>query len=69
MSFFMQALIRRQPDPQGRRWLYVPYDQITDKIGPLSKGNPKTLGIVLVESRGPLRTTPKTPTEERNQMC
>jgi len=50
MSFFMQELIRRQPDPKGRRWLYVPYDQITDKIGPLSKGNPKTLGIVLVEN-------------------
>jgi deoxyribodipyrimidine photolyase-related protein len=50
MSFFMQELIKRQPDPKGRRWLYVPYDQITDKIGPLSKGNPKTLGIILVEN-------------------
>jgi (6-4)DNA photolyase len=50
MSFFMQELIKCQPDPQGRRWLYVPYDQITDRIGPLSRENPKILGIVLVEN-------------------
>ena len=50
MSFFMQELIKHQPDPQGRRWLYVPYDQITDRIGPLSRENPNNLGIVLVEN-------------------
>jgi (6-4)DNA photolyase len=50
MSFFMQELIKSQPDLQGRRWLYVPYDQITDRIGPLSRENPNNLGIVLVEN-------------------
>jgi deoxyribodipyrimidine photolyase-related protein len=50
MSFFLQELIKRQPDPRGRRWLYVPYDQITDRIGPLSRENPNQMGIVLVEN-------------------
>jgi deoxyribodipyrimidine photolyase-related protein len=35
---------------RSRRWLYVPYDQLTDAIGPLSREDPRTLGIVLVES-------------------
>ncbi len=46
----MQELMKSQPDPRGRRWLYVPYDQITDRIGPLSRENPNNLGIVLVEN-------------------
>jgi deoxyribodipyrimidine photolyase-related protein len=50
MSFFLQELIKCQPGPQGRRWIYVPYDQITDRIGPLSRENPNLLGIVLVEN-------------------
>ena len=50
MSFFMRQLFQSQPDPKGRSWLYVPYEQITEGIGPLSRENPKTLGIVLVEN-------------------
>jgi deoxyribodipyrimidine photolyase-related protein len=34
----------------GRRWIYVPYDQLSDQMGPLSRQAPETLGIVLVES-------------------
>ena len=34
----------------GRRWIYIPYDQVTDALGPLYKENPKNLGIVLVEN-------------------
>ncbi|MFM7298286.1 MAG: cryptochrome/photolyase family protein, partial [Planctomycetota bacterium] len=30
--------------------MYVPYDQLSDRIGPLAQGEPKELGIVLVES-------------------
>lgn len=41
-----------------RRWLYVPYDQLSDEIGPLSREDPKTLGIVLVESRAKGRRRP-----------
>jgi deoxyribodipyrimidine photolyase-related protein len=50
MSYFKQELVRRQVRPENRRWLFVPYDQLTDKIGPLSREDPKGLGIVLVEN-------------------
>lgn len=50
MSAFVRALTERQPDPAGRRWLYVPYDQLNDGIGPLAHEDPDELGIVLVES-------------------
>jgi len=46
----MQELVKHQPNPRGRRWLYIPYDQVTDRIGPLSRENPNNLGIVLVEN-------------------
>ena len=51
MSVFLRALAERNPNPEGRRWLYVPYDQLTDKIGPLSRWAPEDTGIVLVENR------------------
>jgi deoxyribodipyrimidine photolyase-like uncharacterized protein len=51
MTFFRGELARRQGRcPGGRRWLFVPYDQLTDQVGPLSREAPKTLGIVLVEN-------------------
>jgi len=49
-SPFAAALAERNPDPAGRRWLYVPYDQLSDAIGPLVREDPRSLGIVLVES-------------------
>jgi len=33
-----------------RRWLYMPYDQVTDRLGPLSRENPEGLGIILIEN-------------------
>jgi deoxyribodipyrimidine photolyase-related protein len=36
----------------ARRWLYLPYDQVTDRIGPLSREAPETLGIILIENQG-----------------
>ncbi len=33
-----------------RRWLFVPYDQLTDAVGPLAKAKADELGIVLVET-------------------
>jgi len=50
MSYFKKELARRQVSPKGRRWLFVPYDQLTDQIGPLTREDPKSLGIVLVEN-------------------
>jgi deoxyribodipyrimidine photolyase-related protein len=46
---FTKALRRRQTDPSGRRWIFVPYDQLSDAFGPLSREDPTELGIILVE--------------------
>lgn len=35
-----------------RTWVYVPYDQLSDAIGPLAAHAPEDLGIVMVESPG-----------------
>ncbi len=50
MSRFKQELAKIQPCEKGRRWLFVPYDQISAEMGPLAREDPKSLGIVLVES-------------------
>jgi deoxyribodipyrimidine photolyase-related protein len=42
--------LQRSLKTSGRRWIYVPYDQVTDAVGPLSRENPENLGIVLVEN-------------------
>lgn len=48
MSVFRESL---PSIPAGsRRWLYVPYDQLTASVGPLSDAPPEELGIVMVES-------------------
>ena len=50
---FMDALARNQgagPPPEERRWLFVPYDQLNHRLGPLSRNPPDTLGIVMVET-------------------
>ncbi len=49
-SAFTRELERRNCDPAKRRWLFVPYDQLSDAIGPLSRQDPSELGIVLLES-------------------
>jgi len=51
MGYFKKELARRQVRQEGRRWLFVPYDQVTDQTGPLSREDPKHLGIALVENR------------------
>jgi deoxyribodipyrimidine photolyase-related protein len=50
LSRFTAALAERNPDARGRRWLYVPYDQLSDRIGPLARQDPRRLGIILIES-------------------
>lgn len=50
-SAFTSALAERRNDPAGRRWVYVPYDQLCDRIGPLAEDDPSALGIVMIESR------------------
>jgi deoxyribodipyrimidine photolyase-related protein len=47
---FLRALAERNTDPARRRWIYVPYDQLSDALGPLAREAPETLGIVLIEA-------------------
>lgn len=49
-SEFRRQLRDRAVDPEGRAWVYVPYDQLTDAVGPLAERDPSELGIVMVES-------------------
>ncbi len=37
-------------DPSGRVWRYVPYDQLSLGLGGLDAADPRTVGLVLVES-------------------
>ncbi len=48
-SRFRRALARQASDETGRRWIFVPYDQLCFEIGPLSRLEPEEAGIVLVE--------------------
>ena len=41
-----------------RLWVVVPYDQLSDRIGPLSVHKPRDMGIVLVESTDKGRRRP-----------
>ncbi|MEE4270331.1 MAG: cryptochrome/photolyase family protein [Thermoanaerobaculales bacterium] len=50
MSHFGRALERLNRDPTGRRWLYVPYDQLSSDLGRLSRDPPSSLGLILVEN-------------------
>ena len=50
MTVFRRLLKERQPDKGNRQWIFVPYDQLTAAAGPLSREDPTTLGIVVVEN-------------------
>jgi deoxyribodipyrimidine photolyase-related protein len=58
MTRFSTELAECQPDPEGRRWIFVPSDQLSDRIGPLAREDPAELGIVLVESAWKVRRRP-----------
>ncbi|MEZ4651572.1 MAG: cryptochrome/photolyase family protein [Candidatus Eisenbacteria bacterium] len=50
MERFRTELDQRNPKRGGRRrWIFVPYDQLTDEVGPLGDEPPEELGIVVVE--------------------
>ncbi|MFK7739385.1 MAG: cryptochrome/photolyase family protein [Planctomycetota bacterium] len=52
MGAFRKALQAARPRSESkRRWLYVPYDQLHDGLGPLADEPAEELGIVLIESR------------------
>ena len=47
---FLTELAKYATSFANRRWLYVPYDQLNDTIGPLGYTGPEDVGIVLCES-------------------
>jgi deoxyribodipyrimidine photolyase-related protein len=50
-SAFRRALSERTRGATTRQhWIYAPYDQLTDSIGPLSRLPPEEVGLVLIES-------------------
>ncbi len=49
-SKFRQLLDDANTDPAHRRWLFIPYDQLSDQIGPLSREPASELGIIVVEN-------------------
>jgi deoxyribodipyrimidine photolyase-related protein len=53
MSVFLPQVANAAPtenDARDRRWIYVPYDRLTDRAGPLHDTKPAQSGIVMVES-------------------
>ena len=51
MRAFLEQLSAANPVGPGpeRTWVFVPYDQLTDRVGPLAKLRPSEAGIVMVE--------------------
>jgi deoxyribodipyrimidine photolyase-related protein len=53
LSTFADQISPHQPtaaDIRARRWIYIPYDRYTDRVGPLTEQPPEQTGIVMVES-------------------
>jgi deoxyribodipyrimidine photolyase-related protein len=53
MSDFLDQVQQAAPtstDARDRRWIYVPYDRLTDRAGPLLETAPADAGIIMVES-------------------
>src|ERR1700744_6472758 len=53
MSTFRKQVEAAHPtaeDIANRRWVYVPYDRYTDRVGPLTEQPASDTGIVIVES-------------------
>ncbi len=61
MSEFLRQLADAQATVSNattRTWLYVPYDQLTDRTGPLAALAPACAGIVLIECAAKARRRP-----------
>lgn len=50
MHQFKRVLAERSPALTKRRWFLILEDQLSDKLGPFSREEPRTAGIVLIES-------------------
>ncbi len=61
MGLFEEQIAAAAPsteDVRARRWIYVPYDQLTDEAGPLSSAPPGETGIVMMEALAKARRRP-----------
>jgi len=53
MSVFLPQVTKAAltgSDTRDRRWIYVPYDRLIDRTGPLLDTQPGECGMVMVES-------------------
>lgn len=53
----------------GRRWIYVPYDQLNDGIGPLAREPAAELGIVMIESAAKAARRPYHKSKLAHLLC
>ena len=58
MKYFRQRLATFAHSEAGRRWIFVPYDQLNDALGSLSGSPATSVGVVLVESEWKARRRP-----------
>lgn len=49
VTHFREALRAHRNHEAGRRWIFVPYDQLTDEVGPLAREAASAVGVVVVE--------------------
>ena len=53
MQPFLDQIAKARPtkkDVKTRRWIYLPYDRLTDRTGPLHATPPAEAGLILIES-------------------
>lgn len=59
MKRFLEALAAAsRPVGKPRTWVYAPYDQLSDRQGPLRQLAPEQVGLVLIESRAKAQRRP-----------
>lgn len=54
----LQKLNKKNAPSDKKSWIYVPYDQVTDRVGPLSIMEPTETGIILIENPWKARRRP-----------
>jgi deoxyribodipyrimidine photolyase-related protein len=55
---FTRSLGELKPNTAPSKWIFIPYDQLSDKLGPLAEGDSKDLGIILIENHAMLSRRP-----------
>jgi deoxyribodipyrimidine photolyase-related protein len=61
MATFREQIQKARPTPSdisSRRWIYIPYDRLTDRSGPIADQTAATTGLVFIESTAKPRRRP-----------